>query len=281
MRRCLTLLVVPLALTACGSTDSPADAVTTTRAEQQPEAEGTAEDSAETLDSETAADSDNATPADTVEAPAEAEEPASAEPEPTETQTDDPVPLIVTHPIAELDAMWASQPFATRDNGIGIQFHNGVDYFVTEPQVTVLSAISGTFQDAKVMERQPDGAFQVNLMIISDGGQVVSYSLEPSAGPADEAKIVEQAILSQQMLDAMTAKPGDRVDIGQPIGILLGQDEWAHVHMTVKQSNSQPEIWLCPMEYMSPDELDDLAEPTQAWADRLYQGAKTPELCNT
>lgn len=46
MRRCLTLLVVPLALTACGSTDSPADAVTTTRAEQQPEAEDTAEDSA-------------------------------------------------------------------------------------------------------------------------------------------------------------------------------------------------------------------------------------------
>lgn len=51
--------------------------------------------------------------------------------------------------------------------------------------------------------------------------------------------------------------------------------------MTVKQSNSQPEIWLCPMDYMSLDELDDLAEPTQAWADRLYQGAKTPEFCNT
>lgn len=177
--------------------------------------------------------------------------------------------------------MWASQPFATHDNGIGIQFHNGVDYFVTEPQVTVLSAISGTFQDAKVMEREPDGAFQVNLMIISDGGQVVSYSLEPSAGPADEAKIAEQAILAQQMLDAMTVERGDPVEMGQPIGILLGQDEWAHVHMTVKQSNSQPEIWLCPMEFMSPDELDDLAEPTQAWADRLYQGAKTPEFCNT
>lgn len=131
------------------------------------------------------------------------------------------------------------------------------------------------------MERPPDGAFQVNLMIIADGGQIVSYSLEPSAGPADEAKIAEQAILSQQMLDAMTVERGDRVAIGQPIGILLGQDEWAHVHMTVKQSNSQPEIWLCPMNYMSPDELDDLTEPTQAWADRLYQGAKTPEFCNT
>ena len=73
----------------------------------------------------------------------------------------------------------------------------------------------------------------------------------------------------------------DIVEIGQPIGVLRGQDEWAHVHMTVKQSNSQPEIWLCPMDYMSLDELDDLAEPTQAWADRLYQGAKTPEFCNT
>lgn len=188
--------------------------------------------------------------------------------------------LSVTHPIAELDAMWASQPYAANDNAIGIQFHNGVDYFVTEPQVTVLSAVSGTFQDVQVMERQPDGAFQVNLMIIADGGQVVSYSLEPSAGPADEAKIAEQAILSQQMLDAITVERGDRVEIGQPIGVLLGQDEWAHVHMTVKQSNSQPEIWLCPMDYMTAGELEVLSAPTQAWADRLYNGAKTPELCN-
>lgn len=188
--------------------------------------------------------------------------------------------LSVTHPIAELDAMWASQPYAANDNAIGIQFHNGVDYFVTEPQVTVLSAVSGTFQDVQVMERQPDGAFQVNLMIIADGGQVVSYSLEPSAGPADEAKIAEQAILSQQMLDAITVERGDRVEIGQPIGVLLGQDEWAHVHMTVKQSNSQPEIWLCPMDYMAAGELDVLSAPTQAWADRLFNGSKTPELCN-
>lgn len=188
--------------------------------------------------------------------------------------------LSVTHPIAELDAMWASQPYATNNNAIGIQFHNGVDYFVTEPQVTVLSAVSGTFQDVQVMERQPDGAFQVNLMIIADGGQVVSYSLEPSAGPADEAKIAEQAILSQQMLDAITVERGDRVEIGQPIGVLLGQDEWAHVHMTVKQSNSQPEIWLCPMDYMAAGELDVLSAPTQAWADRLFNGSKTPELCN-
>ena len=188
--------------------------------------------------------------------------------------------LSVTHPIAELDAMWASQPYAANDNAIGIQFHNGVDYFVTEPQVTVLSAVSGTFQDVQVMERQPDGAFQVNLMIIADGGQVVSYSLEPSAGPADEAKIAEQAILSQQMLDAITVERGDRVEIGQPIGVLLGQDEWAHVHMTVKQSNSQPEIWLCPMDYMAAGELDVLSAPTQAWADRLFNGSKTPEFCN-
>ena len=279
MRRCLTLLVVPLALTACGSTDSPAETAATTRSEQQPELNNTGEE----VDSGAVAGNDSTTTTETTAAPVEAEEPASAEPEPepADEQPDDPVPFVVTHPIAELDAMWASQPYATQDNEIGIQFHNGVDYFVIEPQVTVLSAISGTFQDAKVMEREPDGAFQVNLMIIADSGQVVSYSLEPSAGPADEAKIAEQAILSQQMLDAMTVERGDRVEMGQPIGILLGQDEWAHVHMTVKQSNSQPEIWLCPMDYMSPDELDDLAEPTQAWADRLYQGAKTPEFCNT
>ena len=279
MRRCLTLLVVPLALTACGSTDSPAETAATTRSEQQPELNNTGEE----VDSGAVAGNDSTTTTETTAAPVEAEEPAPAEPEPepADEQPDDPVPFVVTHPIAELDAMWASQPYATQDNEIGIQFHNGVDYFVIEPQVTVLSAISGTFQDAKVMEREPDGAFQVNLMIIADSGQVVSYSLEPSAGPADEAKIAEQAILSQQMLDAMTVERGDRVEMGQPIGILLGQDEWAHVHMTVKQSNSQPEIWLCPMEFMSPDELDDLAEPTQAWADRLYQGAKTPEFCNT
>ena len=50
--------------------------------------------------------------------------------------------------------------------------------------------------------------------------------------------------------------------------------------MTVKQSNSQPEIWLCPMDYMAAGELDVLSAPTQAWADRLYNGSKTPELCN-
>ena len=195
-------------------------------------------------------------------------------------EADGPAPLVVSHPIADLGAMWASQPYATQDNDIGIQFHNGVDYFVTEPEVTVLSAVSGTFQDVQVMERQPDGAFQVNLMIITDGGEVVTYSLEPSAGPADSAKIAEQAVLSQQMFDAMSIQRGDRVEIGQPIGVLLGQDEWAHVHMTVKQSNDQPEIWLCPMNFMVAEERDELLEPTQVWADRLYNGSKNPALCN-
>ena len=195
-------------------------------------------------------------------------------------EADGPAPLVVSHPIADLGAMWASQPFATQDNDIGIQFHNGVDYFVTEPEVTVLSAVSGTFQDVQVMERQPDGAFQVNLMIITDGGEVVTYSLEPSAGPADSAKIAEQAVLSQQMFDAMSVQRGDRVEIGQPIGVLLGQDEWAHVHMTVKQSNDGPEIWLCPMDFMVAEERDELLEPTQVWADRLYNGSKNPALCN-
>ena len=193
---------------------------------------------------------------------------------------DGPASLVMSHPIADLGAMWASQPFATQDNEIGIQFHNGVDYFVTEPEVTVLSAVSGIFQDVRVMERQPDGAFQVNLMIITDGGEVVTYSLEPSAGPADSAKIAEQAVLSQQMFDAMSVQRGDRVEIGQPIGVLLGQDEWAHVHLTVKQSYDGPEIWLCPMDFMVAEERDELLGPTQVWADRLYNGSKNPDLCN-
>ena len=117
-------------------------------------------------------------------------------------------------------------------------------------------------------------------MIITDGGEVVTYSLEPSAGPADSAKIAEQAVLSQQMFDAMSVQRGDRVEIGQPIGVLLGQDEWAHVHMTVKQSNDGPEIWLCPMDFMVAEERDELLEPTQVWADRLYNGSKNPALCN-
>ena len=193
---------------------------------------------------------------------------------------DGPASLVMSHPIADLGAMWASQPFATQDNEIGIQFHNGVDYFVTEPEVTVLSAVSGIFQDVRVMERQPDGAFQVNLMIITDGGEVVTYSLEPSAVPADSAKIAEQAVLSQQMFDAMSVQRGDRVEIGQPIGVLLGQDEWAHVHLTVKQSYDGPEIWLCPMDFMVAEERDELLGPTQVWADRLYNGSKNPDLCN-
>jgi len=188
--------------------------------------------------------------------------------------------LVIGHPIGDLEAMWASQPYAVQDNEIGIQFHNGVDYFVIEPEVVVLSAVSGIFQDAQVMERQPDGAFQVNLMIIADGGEVVTYSLEPSAGPADSEKIAEQSILSQKMLEAISVQRGDRVELGQPIGVLLGQDEWAHVHMTVKQSNSQPEIWLCPMNFMTGEERDELLEPTQVWADRLYNGSKNPALCN-
>ena len=204
----------------------------------------------------------------------------SAAIESTESEPDDPSPLVVSHPIADLGAMWASQPYATQENEIGIQFHNGVDYFVNEREVSVLSAVSGTFKEARVMERQPDGAFQVNLMIVTDGGQVVTYSLEPSAGPADSAKIAEQSILSQQMLDAISVQRNDRVEIGQPIGVLLGQDEWAHVHMTIKQSNGQPEIWLCPMIFMAIDERDELLEPTQVWADRLYKGSKSPALCN-
>ena len=78
----------------------------------------------------------------------------------------------------------------------------------------------------------------------------------------------------------MSVQRGDRVEIGQPIGVLLGQDNSAHIHMTGNQSNNQPEIWLCPMDFMVAEERDELLEPTQVWADRLYDGSKTP-LCVT
>ena len=269
-------LMVPVAVfsmlfTACASGDQPEEAPQ----EDAPAAAQVPDSLTEsTFAPEPPTESTSSDPEEVVESD------GSAATESTESEPDDPSPLVVSHPIADLGAMWASQPYATQENEIGIQFHNGVDYFVNEREVTVLSAVSGTFKEARVVERQPDGAFQVNLMIVTDGGQVVTYSLEPSAGPADSAKIAEQAILSQQMLDAISVQRNSRVEIGQPIGVLLGQDEWAHVHMTIKQSNGQPEIWLCPMIFMAIGERDELLEPTQVWADRLYKGSKSPALCN-
>ena len=194
--------------------------------------------------------------------------------------TTDGSALVVVHPIDELDHVWGSQPYATQNNAVGIQFHNGIDYFVTQSETTVVAAISGQVMDVRVMERQPDGAFQVNLMIVSSSGPVLSYSLEPSAGPADAAKIAEQAVLADQMLDRLTIDVGDEVTAGQPIGVLLGQDEWAHVHMTLKESNSQPEVWLCPAEFMTAVDADALTPLIETWAGRLYGGSKQPELCN-
>lgn len=186
----------------------------------------------------------------------------------------------MVHPIGEIAHVWASQPYATQDNAVGIQFHNGIDYFVNQPETTVLAAITGRVMDVRVMERQPDGAFQLNLMIMSASGPVLSYSLEPSAGPADAAKIAEQATLAEQMLNRLSIDIGDQVTAGEAIGVLLGQDEWAHVHMTLKESNGQPEVWLCPAEFMSAAETGILVPLTDAWADRLYQGSKQPDLCN-
>ncbi len=197
----------------------------------------------------------------------------------TPTTTGDSA-LVVVHPVDELDDVWASQPYATQGNAVGIQFHNGIDYFVTPSETTVVAAISGQVMDVRVMERQPDGAFQVNLMIVSSSGPVLSYSLEPSAGPADAAKIAEQEVLANQMLDRLTIEVGDEVTAGQPIGVLLGQDEWAHVHMTLKESNSQPEVWLCPTEFMAAVDADALTPLIETWAGRLYGGSKQPELCN-
>ena len=82
------------------------------------------------------------------------------------------------------------------------------------------------------------------------------------------------------MLQSMTIKAGDTIRQGQLIGYLYGQDEWAHVHMTLKKNNRGREEWLCPAEFMATVESSDLVRKSQDWADRLYKGSKEPKLCN-
>ena len=82
------------------------------------------------------------------------------------------------------------------------------------------------------------------------------------------------------MMDSMTIRVGDQIVEGQLLGYLYGQDEWAHVHMSLKASARGPEKWLCPADYMATLEGSDLLPKSLIWADRLYKGSKRPQLCN-
>ena len=187
---------------------------------------------------------------------------------------------LLSTPLAVVNDYWGVQPFNTPENKIGIQFHNGFDYFTEYEEVALQAMSSGRVMFVEIFERPPDGSFQINLAWQTPTGEVISYSLEPSAGPADAAKIAEQKVLAQKMMESMTVQSGDPVTQGQFLGYLYGQDEWAHVHMTLKANNRGSEEWLCPADFMPEIDESDLLIKSQVWADRLYKGSKEPQLCN-
>ncbi len=175
---------------------------------------------------------------------------------------------------------WALQPFVVQANQLEMQFHNGFDYFTDRNKVAVQAVSTGRVMFVEIFERARDGASQINLAWQSPSGEVVLYTLEPSAGPADDTKIAEQKILAQKMMESMTIQAGDDVRQGEFIGYLYGQDEWAHVHMTVKASNNGPEEWLCPADFITKAKDTDLLSKSLIWAEHLYKDSKQPELCN-
>ena len=187
---------------------------------------------------------------------------------------------LLPSPLVNTDDYWGVQPFNVQENQLGIQFHNGFDYFIDDDEVALQAVSPGQVMFVEIFERPPDGAFQINLAWQTPTGEVISYSLEPSAGPADAAKIAEQKVLAQKMMESMTVQPGDEVAQGEVLGYLYGQDEWAHVHMTLKANNRGSEEWLCPADFMVEIDESDLLIKSQVWADRLYKGSKEPQLCN-
>ena len=187
---------------------------------------------------------------------------------------------LLSTPLVAATDYWGVQPFSTRENKLGIQFHNGFDYFTEYDEVALQAISSGRVMFVEVFERPPDGAFQINLAWQTPTGEVISYSLEPSAGPADAAKIAGQKLLAEKMMESITVQSGDSVSQGQFLGYLYGQDEWAHVHMTLKANNSGAEQWLCPADFMSGIDESDLLAKSKVWAERLYKGSKKPQLCN-
>jgi len=202
--------------------------------------------------------------------------------QPQSDQSSDPLqPLdLLATPFVDIDDYWGVQPFATQTNQLGVQFHNGIDYFTGQEKVAIQAVSDGRVTFVDVYERQPDGAFQINLAWQTPTGEIISYSLEPSAGPADQAKIAQQKILAQKMMESMTIRVGEQIVQGQFLGYLYGQDDWAHVHMSLKASDRGPEKWLCPADFMSTVEESDLLSKSSTWADLLYKGSKQPQLCN-
>ena len=191
----------------------------------------------------------------------------------------EPLSLLPT-PFQNQTDYWALQPFVVQANQLEMQFHNGFDYFTDRNKVAVQAVSTGRVMFVEIFERAPDGASQINLAWQSPSGEVVLYTLEPSAGPADDTKIAEQKILAQKMMESMTIQAGDDVRQGEFIGYLHGQDEWAHVHMTVKASNNGPEEWLCPADFITKGKESDLLSKSLIWAEHLYKDSKQPELCN-
>ncbi|NCG40997.1 MAG: hypothetical protein GWP30_08400 [Actinobacteria bacterium] len=194
------------------------------------------------------------------------------------SQTDE-LSLLPT-PFQNQTDYWALQPFVVQANQLEMQFHNGFDYFTDRNKVAVHAVSTGRVLFVEIFERARDGASQINLAWQSPSGEVVLYTLEPSAGPADDTKIAEQKILAQKMMESMTIQAGDDVRQGEFIGYLYGQDEWAHVHMTVKASRNGPEEWLCPADFITKAKDSDLLSKSLIWAEHLYKDSKQPELCN-
>ncbi len=96
---------------------------------------------------------------------------------------------LLPSPLVNTDDYWGVQPFNVQENQLGIQFHNGFDYFTDHDEVALQAVSPGQVMFVEIFERPPDGAFQINLAWQTPTGEVISYSLEPSAGPADAAKI--------------------------------------------------------------------------------------------
>ena len=229
-----------------------------------------------------AEDSNVASTATTVHVQKEMDSTATTLDQQTETDSGSVLDALslLPSPLVNTDDYWGVQPFNVQENQLGIQFHNGFDYFTDYDEVALQAVSSGQVMFVEIFERPPDGAFQINLAWQTPTGEVISYSLEPSAGPADAAKIAEQKVLAQKMMESMTVQPGDEVAQGDVLGYLYGQDEWAHVHMTLKANNRGSEEWLCPADFMVEIDESDLLIKSQVWADRLYKGSKEPQLCN-